>query len=252
MDLMHPPELFLSMESEFNFPEILRVKEAGFDIAADYRLWKDRYPHADVGTPYLYFPPIPEGRWDIREAPVLPKRSDVLIAAFIGNCDAKNNRSRYLQELMEHMEVHSYGGCLHNIDQPSIQVPFIPNLSQSLRKIHIAKSYHYVFCPENSNVESYVTEKVYDVLRAGSVPVYFGAADINRFIPDPSAIVDANKFQSPADLARYLKMKSQREGYQSFFEWKKRPFSSDFNNLLQSASMTFECKVARYLSEMCF
>lgn len=246
-----PLELFLSMESEINFPEMLHVYKAGLDFSADYRIWEDNTPHADIGTPYLFFPPIQEAHWNFSGVPYEPKRKDVLVAAIIGNCRAKNNRTAYLSALMKEIEVHSYGNCLHNIEQPKIQVPEIPNLSQSLKKIEIAKQYHYIFCPENSNTESYVTEKVYDALRAGSVPIYFGAPDIERFIPHPDAIIQANKFASPAELANYLKFKSQPGEYEKFFEWKKKPFQRDFKTLMQTASVTFECKVAKHLQSIC-
>jgi len=39
---------------------------------------------------------------------------NMLVCAFISNCGARNNRLDVLKELMQYVEVKSFGGCLHN------------------------------------------------------------------------------------------------------------------------------------------
>jgi hypothetical protein len=53
----------------------------------------------------------------------------------------------------------------------------------------LLKKYRAVLAFENSNHEDYVTEKVYDALVAGSVPIYYGASNVQHFIPDNSAFI---------------------------------------------------------------
>jgi len=79
----------------------------------------------------------------------------------------------------------------------------------------------------------------------------FGAPDIERFIPHPDAIIQPDTFSSPAELAKYLKFKSQPGEYEKFFQWKKKPFQKDFKTLMQTASGTFECKVAKHRQSAC-
>jgi len=42
--------------------------------------------------------------------------------------------------------------------------------------------YKFVICCENSKTKGYVTEKIFNVLLAGSIPIYDGAPDIERYI----------------------------------------------------------------------
>ena len=42
---------------------------------------------------------------------------------------------------------------------------------------------------ENSQSPGYVTEKVYDGLSAGTIPVYWGAPDVDEYVPEGSIIV---------------------------------------------------------------
>jgi hypothetical protein len=43
---------------------------------------------------------------------------------------------------------------------------------------------------ENSIAPDYVTEKLYDAFVGGCVPIYYGATNIQNFLPDPESIVD--------------------------------------------------------------
>lgn len=71
--------------------------------------------------------------------------------------------------------------------------------------LHCAMShYKFVLAIENTVTESYVTEKLYYALDAGSVPIYFGAPNVWDFVP-PNSIIDGSKFSSMEELASYVK-----------------------------------------------
>ena len=180
---------------------------------------------------------------DFRKPPKLPKRLDVYIAAFISNCHDRNNRGQYMAELMEYIPMHSYGHCHHNKDEPASMAA----ASKFQKKVDIGGEYHFWFTAENSNAESYVTEKIYDALDAGVVPVYFGAPNVDRFIPHPSAVIMADQY-TPRDLAILLnETASDPSKYARYFEWKKKPFTEDFNRILRLASRTVQCRLAMHL-----
>ncbi len=42
--------------------------------------------------------------------------------------------------------------------------------------------YRFVICFENSIQEGYITEKLYNVLISGAVPIYFGAGDVCKYV----------------------------------------------------------------------
>ena len=86
---------------------------------------------------------------------------------------------------------------------------------------------------ENAIAEDYVTEKFYDPLIAGSVPVYLGAPNIDDFAPGENCFINVADWESPAGLARYLlEIASDDAAYARFLEWKTKPFRAPFSALL--------------------
>ncbi|MGC4118202.1 MAG: glycosyltransferase family 10 [Myxococcales bacterium] len=61
---------------------------------------------------------------------------------------------------------------------------------------------------ENAAYPGYVTEKIFDVLRAGAVPVYRGAPDIEDFVP-AGCFIDYGRFESPKALWSHLRAMSE-------------------------------------------
>lgn len=70
-------------------------------------------------------------------------------------------------------------------------------------KHDLLSSYRYTLTLENFRYPGYVTEKIFDALAAGSIPVYLGAPDIESFVPR-EAFIDIQDFASPKDLNAFL------------------------------------------------
>jgi len=62
-------------------------------------------------------------------------------------------------------------------------------------KFEVLQNYEFCLCFENMAMNGYITEKIFDCLYAGTIPLYLGAPDISRYIP-PTAYVDCSKFSS--------------------------------------------------------
>jgi len=60
-------------------------------------------------------------------------------------------------------------------------------------KMDILSQYRFSLCFENMPMRGYVTEKIFDCLYAGTVPVYLGAQDISDLIP-PEVYVNMRDF----------------------------------------------------------
>ncbi len=71
-------------------------------------------------------------------------------------------------------------------------------------KLEILRNYKFVLCFENAIFEGYVTEKIFDALFAGCVPIYWGAPDIEEYV-DRSCFIDVRNFQSYDGLYKFLK-----------------------------------------------
>jgi hypothetical protein len=77
-------------------------------------------------------------------------------------------------------------------------------------KLDVLSQYKYSLCFENMPMAGYVTEKIFDCLYAGTVPVYWGATDIERYIPC-SCFVDMRKFSTVTDMYKHLQTLSEQD-----------------------------------------
>ena len=62
-------------------------------------------------------------------------------------------------------------------------------------KYETLSRYRFSLCFENMRMTGYVTEKLFDCLYAGTIPLYLGAPDINSLIP-AEVYIDCRKFAS--------------------------------------------------------
>ena len=71
-------------------------------------------------------------------------------------------------------------------------------------KLKTLKKYKFNVCFENAiNVESYITEKIFDSFKAGCVPIYLGSSNIDELIPKNS-FIDFRDFKTLDELNTYL------------------------------------------------
>lgn len=71
-------------------------------------------------------------------------------------------------------------------------------------KIGVLKNYRFSICYENArNIHDYITEKIFDCLVAGCMPIYWGAPNINTHIPD-ECFIDARAFPDIYAIYEYM------------------------------------------------
>jgi hypothetical protein len=159
------------------------------------------------------------------------------VVAFVSNCGGVPWRRAYLQELMEHIQVDSYGTCLHNADLPECpytkeQARRLPKSNPCARrgthnvvKLRTTARYKFLFAFENQQESHYVTEKPYDGLRVATLPIYRGAPEVFEHVPAGS-IVLADRFKSPKELADLLHyLDRNRSAYLEYFKWRPSAFA---------------------------
>lgn len=64
--------------------------------------------------------------------------------------------------------------------------------------------YTFALCFENSVMNGWITEKLFDCFFAGTVPVYWGAPDITEHVP-ADCFIDMRQFDGYADLREFLR-----------------------------------------------
>jgi hypothetical protein len=76
---------------------------------------------------------------------------------------------------------------------------------------NIIKNYKFCFAFENTSLlNGYITEKIFDVFYSGSVPIYFGAKNIERHIPT-NCYIDYRNFLNLEKLHLFLQHLNENE-----------------------------------------
>eukprot|EP00755_Sulcionema_specki_P019860 Sspe_Gene.70519::Locus_41644_Transcript_2_2_Confidence_0.667_Length_1792::g.70519::m.70519 len=149
---------------------------------------------------------------------------------FSSNCEFTSHwRDAVVLKLRDIFPVHGYGKCLHT--HSVFDAPWCKAVTKSRRgviKACVMSGYPFAIIIENSISIDYVTEKVYEPLFAGAVPVYLGAPNVENFLPTSHSVIKISDFPSLSALGKYLRCllrhPDQLKVYQS---WKERkPFES--------------------------
>jgi len=85
----------------------------------------------------------------------------------------------------------------------------------------MSRPFHLV--AENSNASWYVTEKVWNALAIGAIPVYLGTSDAKNLVP-PGSTIFASDFASTDALVDHM-VAVHKDGGREARQWKTRPVS---------------------------
>lgn len=180
------------------------------------------------------------------------KTKDKLVAYISSNCNGGGAvaRTAYVEELMQYIQVDSFGLCLHNANLPEGKGwhDSFGNLMEI--KMRAISEYKFFLAFENDDqVADYVTEKMLNALYAGTVPVYRGAPNVDDWVPGENSIIDIRDFDSPKELADFLlSLNEDDEAYNRYFEWKKNPWPPRFQTLLDNCVFFAECRLCQALA----
>ena len=204
-----------SMECEENYP-ILKDKQilSMFDLQVTYR------QNGDVVCPYY-------GDFTPSSIPVSIDLSDKNgICMFISSRLNHSHRQEYLAELMQYLPIDSYGSLFHN---KTVEAD-----KGWVTKHATYAHYRFIIAFENAIAEDYVTEKFYDPLLAGAVPIYLGAPNVEDFAPGDRCYIDVRDFASPRELADYLqRCMTDNDEYMKYHQWRHEPWRTNFLDKLK-------------------
>ena len=220
----------LSLESEVNYPLLADpVFMSQFDLTMTYR------QDSTIWCAYLG----PDLARELR-SPCRQKTEAAPAVYFASNPFERSGRTKYALELMKRLKVDSYGRVLKNrrLDH---------DRGRATKLATIAR-YRFTLAFENSVCRDYVTEKFFDSLVAGSVPVYLGAPNIREFAPAEHCFIDTTDFAEPAELAAYLaELAADEAAYGRYLAWKDRPLDARFLEKCQGQRMSAWCRLCLLL-----
>lgn len=109
-------------------------------------------------------------------------------------------------------------------------------------KFEVLQHYKFCLCFENMEMDGYMTEKIFDCLYAGTIPLYLGAPDIADYIPG-EAFIDVRKYSSWTEMWKDIasmsaqRIDEMREAGRSFLRSDKgRKFYDSLDNVCGSES----------------
>lgn len=98
-------------------------------------------------------------------------------------------------------------------------------------KLDVLGQYTFSICFDNTKVNGWITEKIFDCFVAGCIPVYWGAPDIVQYVPQ-DCFIDMRRFDDYSELRNFLKglgaahIRSYKEAARDFMTSPKfRPFT---------------------------
>ncbi|CAN0846483.1 Putative fucosyltransferase-like protein [Linum grandiflorum] len=231
-----------SMESAQYYPEndiatargwVSTILKCLRDFRRGYRIVMTTSLSSDVPVGYFSW-----AEYDIMAA-VQPKTEKALAAAFISNCGARNFRLQVLDGLEKlKIPIDSYGACHRNRDG-------------RVNKVEALKHYKFSLAFENSNEEDYVTEKFFQSLVAGTIPVVVGAPNIQDYAPGPGSILHIKSLEDIDTVAKtmnYLSVNST--AYNQSLRWKVDGPSDTFKALVDMATVHSSCRLCIHLATM--
>ena len=179
----------------------------------------------------------------------LPKEARVPAIAWWAK-DCAEDRSAILKHIATRFPVMSMGGCEHNMDALNDPGRNGNHMEQDL----IKSQFMFYFALENGvQCPNYMTEKLWDSLTRGSIPIYVGWDGIEDYIPSKESVIDLRDFNSVDELAAKLEQYTTDEKlYQKAHEWRtKNPktWPEGFRNLVRHVSSDLKAGMCNTLRQ---
>ncbi|KAJ0022039.1 hypothetical protein NQD34_009529 [Periophthalmus magnuspinnatus] len=183
--------IWMNYESPTHTPALWRF-EGKFNLTLTYRA------DSNIFLPYGYLEPEITRNPDahLLHAPSRARlQRPHLVAWVISNWSDSQARVAFFYELQRYVRIDVFGRV------------GLPLAAGSGSVVRLLSSYQFYLALENSQHPDYITEKLWNAVVAGAVPVVLGASRRNyeRFLP-PNAFIHVNDFPSVRGLARYLLM----------------------------------------------
>ncbi|XP_045213493.2 alpha-(1,3)-fucosyltransferase fut-5-like [Mercenaria mercenaria] len=137
------------------------------------------------------------------------------IAGMISNCIDQAQRYKLVYGLQKYLHVDMYGQCYNN--KCGIRKnPLERKCDDMIRK------YKFYLAFENSHCKDYVTEKYWESLRRGQIPIV-NWRNISTDIVIPNSYINVYDFKDIKSMSKYIHTVRNNETlYNSYFGWKAK------------------------------
>ena len=190
------------------------------DISRPYGRFVDKFTHQAIDFSKVIVPENIKISKSSTKNPDITKAKD--IAWIVSHCETNSHREKYVEKLKKLLNTSTlsldiYGEC-GPLDLPKPKKE--SNYQESYSKI--SSEYKFYLSFENSLCEEYITEKFFNAMNNGMIPIAFGGLnqiDYSKIAP-PHSYIHVDDYESPEKLIEILEIIKQNETlHQSYFWW---------------------------------
>lgn len=218
-------------------------KDRDFQFAITYRLFYTKY-----NFPMSYFNSynssyyINLAKRSLKESKFFERRN----AAVAVYGKMYRNRNKFIDMISKYITVDKYGSAFHN--------PY-PN-----DKIDLLKKYKFCIAIENSihSIEwgqmysneiddYYVTEKLLDCFKAGSIPIYFGPKNARLYFPNEKSVIFSGDFKNYEEMMKYIEsIKDNEKELKNHISW-PNSYSKEWFNRFENDFIFTPCRLCEFI-----
>ena len=177
------------------------LKEMPFDCILT---WNDIL--AEKGSPFLKAN-IGEAVIQPEDIPTISFDDKKFLAAVYSNKMIRHPKALYEERLraFRFFSTKPEGFDLYGVGWGRSRHSFVKKCykGECASKREALKNYKFTICFENARYPGLITEKIFDCFAAGTVPIYYGAPNVERYIPK-ACFVDFRDFEDYETLYRHL------------------------------------------------
>jgi len=158
--------------------------------------------------------------------------------------DRRRARAKFVQDLSHLVQVKSYGECAKNAEWPA---------GRAKDKLFAMRRCRFCVAYENSHDQDYVTEKLFDCLRAGAIPIVSAGSHIRQFAP-PSSAIYIEDFSTVERLAAHLDSVDRDPallaGYTQWIHTTDMPgWAAWQRRMLATEASAVRCRLCRFVAK---
>ena len=208
--LKHQGQVFVAVEREAT--PIERIPTQNFEYLINWTMTFRQ--DSDIGYPYGRIIPR-TGTSPVKDYSDIYKKKKKGIIWFVSHCSTKSNREDYAKELSKYIDLDIVGACGRDI---------CPRHSNKCAD-KFEEEYFFRFNFENTYHTDYVTEKLFENFSTDMIQIVGGSAEYDKIAPN-NTVIDVADFNSPKDLAAYLKhLMNSEELYIEYLKTKDNYYS---------------------------
>lgn len=229
----HPWQRFLfhNLESPMSVP-IPNDLRTFFNLTMTYR--RD----SDICNPYGSITIEPNPNFSPQYLSEIVRDKQFTAAWIVSNCHTSSRREKIVEEMLKVIDIHIFGNC-------GKRKCIFTNRTCIY---DLGRKYKFYLPFENSLCKDYVTEKLFIRLAEPVVPVVLERRNYVDLLPE-KALIALDDFESPQDLAEYLKFLSENDtAYAEHLQWRKDFVVNLFDHVETSANHGF-CALCKALQD---